>query len=58
MYILYQKMPYADKSGKSGYVMTWRGKQIAMCAEREPLEKWIKAQNDPKKYYIEKQPEH
>lgn len=50
MYILYRK-----EENKA--FQTWRGKQIAMCAEKEPLQKWVDTRRDPKQYYIEKQPE-
>lgn len=59
MYILYHKELYIVKEPltKNRCCQSWRGKQIAMCEEREPLENYIKNQKHPKDYYIEKQPE-
>lgn len=58
MYVLFWKEPTAIHSGKSGYVMSWRGKQVAICAEEKPLQDWIgrqdKSQQD--KFYIEEFP--
>ena len=54
MFVLYYKKPHAIHDGKSGYVMTWRGKQIAMCKDRKPLQDYIDAQGVRKDlYYIE-----
>ena len=59
MYILYYKKHVAIHEGKSGYVMTWRGQQIAMCEEKEPLQAYIDAHKTTKgDYFIEEQPEH
>ena len=58
MYILYYKKPTAIHEGKSGYVMTWRAQQIAMCEEEAPLKAYIIAHEATKdKYYIEEQPD-
>lgn len=59
MYILYCKELYIVKEAltKNRICQSWRGRQIAMCAEKEPLEKYINSQPHPEKYYIEKQPE-
>ena len=59
MYILYHKELYIvpESLTKNRTHQTWRGKQIAMCTEKEPLERYIAKQQDKGKYYIEKQPE-
>lgn len=59
MYILYHKELYIvpEELTQNRTHQTWRGKQIAMCAEKEPLERYIAKQQDKDKYYIEKQPE-
>lgn len=58
MYILYYKEPYVVKEAltKNRTCQTWRGKQIAMCESREPLQAWINRQKRKDLYYIEKQP--
>lgn len=56
MFILIWKKPTAIHDGKSGYVMTWRGKQLAMCADAAPLQAWIDQQENPDSYYIEEYP--
>lgn len=59
MYILYFKELYMVKEPmlKNNTCQTWRGKQIAMCDEIEPLQNYISLQKYPERYYIEKQPE-
>ena len=59
MFILYYKESYIVKEPmtKNRTCQTWRGKQIAMCEEETPLLDYIRQQKEPKKYYIEKQPE-
>ena len=58
MYILYYKELYIIKEPltKNRTYQTWRGKQLAMCEEKQPLQDYINNQNNPDKYYIEKQP--
>lgn len=34
---------------------TWRGKQLALCEDKDTLQAWIDKQPDKDKYYIEKQ---
>lgn len=59
MFMLYYKKPVAIHEGKSGYVKTWRGQQIAMCEEKEPLQKYINSHKTTKSdYYIEEWPDH
>lgn len=50
MYILYHKEFYIVKEEltPNRTCQTWRGKQIAMCAEKKPLQEWIDKQ--PKRY--------
>lgn len=60
MYILYHKELYIipEPLTKNRTAQTWRSRQIAMCSDRETLEKYIKELPDrPEKYYIEKQPD-
>lgn len=38
MFVLCYKNPIAIHEGKSGYVMTWREKQLAICEEKKPLQ--------------------
>lgn len=59
MYILYRKYLYIVKEDltKNRTCQTWRGRQVLMCEEREPLEAYIAAQKHPEKFYIEKQPD-
>lgn len=58
MYILYRKELYIvpEPLTKNRTHQTWRGKQIAMCAAKEPLEQYIAKQRNKDMYYIEKQP--
>ena len=56
MYVLFWKEPKAIHDGKSGYVMSWRGKQLAMCEGEKPLAEWISRQRCPENYYIERFP--
>lgn len=57
MYILYHKEFYIvqEEIIKNRTHQTWRGKQLMMCEEKQPLQDWIDKQ--PKKYrddyYIE-----
>lgn len=58
MYMLYWKKPTPVFNGKTGYVMTWRGQHLAMCAERKPLEDMIERQSErPDRFYIEEWPD-
>lgn len=59
MYILYHKELYVVKEEltRNRTCQSWRGKQLAMCKDMEPLQEYINAQRDPERYYIEKQPE-
>lgn len=59
MYILYYKERYIIKEPltKNRTHQTWRGAQLAMCEEKQPLQDFINKQNNPDKYYIEKQPD-
>ena len=59
MYILYFKETYIVKEPlrKNNTHQTWRGKQIAMCEEEQPLQDYINKQKRKELYYIEKQPE-
>lgn len=59
MYILYFKELYIVKEPlrKNNTCQTWRGKQIAMCEEKQPLQDYINQQKHKERYYIEKQPE-
>lgn len=58
MYILYYKELYIVKEPltKNRTCQTYRGKQIAMCEEKEPLENMIAKSRYPELYYIEEQP--
>ena len=58
MFILYHKELHIVKEPltKNRTCQTWRGKQICMCSEKEPLENYIKTLERPEDYYIEKQP--
>lgn len=57
MYILCYKELYIVKEEltKNRTCQTWRGKQLAMCAEKQPLQDWIdkQPQNIRNLYYIE-----
>lgn len=59
MYILYFKELYIVKEPltKNRTLQTYRGKQIAMCEEKEPLENMIASSRYPERYYIEAQPQ-
>jgi hypothetical protein len=56
MFALYRKELYIipEPLTKNRTCQTWRGKQIAICAEEEPLRKYISNQKRPADYYIEK----
>lgn len=56
MFVLYWKKPTPIFSGKTGYIMSWRGKQLAMCADRKPLDDYINQQERPDTFYIEEFP--
>lgn len=59
MFVLYHKVLYIvpEPLTKNRTLQTWRGEQVAMCEEREPLEDLIYSLPDrPEKYYIEEQP--
>lgn len=57
MFVLYWKEFYIVKEPlrKNCTYQTWRGKQVAMCNEKEPLEEYIKQQPEQyqRQYYIE-----
>ena len=59
MYILYFKELYIvpEPLTKNRTMQSYRGKQIAMCEDIEPLQKMIDESNRPDRYYIEKQPD-
>lgn len=59
MYILYRKQLHIvqEPMTKNRTCQTWRGKQIAMCEDKEPLQEYVDRQLDKDRYYIEKQPE-
>lgn len=56
MFALYYKELYITKEPltKNRTCQTWRGKQLAICEEIEPLQNYINSQKDKDKYYIEK----
>lgn len=58
MYILYKKELYIvpEPLRKNRTCQTWRGKQIAMCEDRQPLQDIIDKSKHSDDYYIEKQP--
>lgn len=58
MFILYHKELYIipEALTKNRTMQTWRGKQIAMCDDREELEKYRQTMKRPDDYYIEEQP--
>lgn len=58
MFILYFKELYIVKEPltKNRIHQTWRGKQIAMCEDKKPLEDYINRQTDKSRYYIEERP--
>lgn len=41
MFVLCWKKPVAIREGKSGYVMTWREKQLAISEDKAALQKII-----------------
>lgn len=55
MYALYRKELHIvyEPITKNRTCQTWRGKQIAICEEREELQKIINAQKDKDKYFIQ-----
>lgn len=59
MYILYFKQLHIVKEPmtKNCTCQTYRGKQIAMCEDKDLLERYIEQQKDKDRYYIEKQPD-
>lgn len=56
MYALYYKQFHIVKEQlrKNCTHQTWRGKQIAICEEKEPLQDYIDRQKYKDRYYIEK----
>lgn len=56
MYILYYKQLHIVKEPmrQNCTCQSWRGKQLAMCKEKEPLQEYIDKQKDKNMYYIEK----
>ena len=56
MYALYYKELHIIKEPmrKNCTCQSWRGKQLAMCEEKEPLQEYINKQKDKDRYYIEK----
>ena len=56
MYALYYKEFHIVKEPLTPNCtcQSWRGKQLAICEEKEPLQDYIKSQKRPEKYYIEK----
>lgn len=58
MYILYFKELYIvnEAMRKNRCHQSWRGKQLMMCEEREPLQQIIDQSKQPERYYIEEQP--
>lgn len=56
MYALYYKELYITKEPltKNRTCQTWRGKQLAICEAKEPLQDYINNQKHPEKFYIEK----
>lgn len=59
MYILYYKELHIVKEPirKNRTCQSWRGKQLAMCEDEEPLKDFIEKQKDHSRFYIEKQPD-
>lgn len=55
MFALYYKQMYIvlEPVTKNRTHQTWRGKQLAICEEKEPLQNFINEQADKDKYYIE-----
>lgn len=56
MYALYYRELYIIKEPltENRTCQTWRGKQLAICEEKEPLQEYINNQKRPEKFYIEK----
>lgn len=56
MYALYYKQLYIvpEPLTKNRTCQTWRGKQIAICEEKQPLQDYIDKQGRKSDYYIEK----
>lgn len=59
MFILYYKQLHIVKEPmtKNCTHQSYRGKQIAMCEDDKPLRDYIRDQEHPERYYIEKQPD-
>ena len=55
MYALYYKELYIvnEPMRKNRTCQSWRGKQLAICEEKEPLQEYIDKQKDSSRYYIE-----
>lgn len=57
MYILYHKQHYIvqEELTKNRTHQTWRGNQLKMCEEKQPLQDWIDKQPEKYRndYYIE-----
>lgn len=60
MFILYHKRLHIVKESltRNQTHQTWRGKQVAMCESRKPLDDYINSRpkREQKSYYIEEQP--
>ena len=58
MFILYYKQLHIVKEPmtKNCTCQTYRGKQIAMCKDKKPLQDYIDKQKDKDRFYIEEQP--
>ena len=56
MYALYYKELYIVKEPmrQNCTCQSWRGKQLAICKDKEPLQDYIDKQKDKERYYIEK----
>lgn len=59
VYVLYHKELHIvpEELTKNRTCQTWRGRQIAMCAEREPLEKYAQDVFPRGDWYIERRGE-
>lgn len=57
MYALIYKERYIVKEPmrKNCTCQSWRGKQLALCEDKDTLQAWIDKQPDKDNYYIEKQ---
>ena len=55
MYALYYKQLHIVKEPmtKNCTCQTYRGKQLAICENKEPLQEYIDKQKDKSRYYIE-----